>query len=303
MIHYAITQQALEALIDQESPTWRKRARRRTQGHRNAGRFTGTGIWREIKRVYMELQHYKCAYCERALEKNWSANIEYDVEHFRPKSRVTPWPTPEIRKRRGIRYQVRNGATGGYPLLAHSHLNYLVACSVCNSPHKQDFFPIAGTADSTLEDVPALNRKEKPLLLFPIGDWGDEPEQFLTFVGCVPIPAKGSGHARRRAQVCIDLFELDTRGRLLSERAQVLMLLWPHLEMRRTGSKAEKASAQHWLNTVTAAHLPHAACARAFVRLHQNNLPKAREHYKAACELVEGKEPKLYAELFKKTNA
>ncbi|HEX8435530.1 hypothetical protein, partial [Archangium sp.] len=152
MIRYPITQQDLEARIDQKSPSWRKRAQKRTQKHRKAGRVTGTGIWREIKRVYVELQHNKCAYCERALEKNWSANIEYDVEHFRPKSSVTPWPTPELRQRRGIRYQVRNGAPGGYPQLAHSHLNYLAACAVCNSPQKHDYFPIAGTADAKLED-------------------------------------------------------------------------------------------------------------------------------------------------------
>ncbi|HYO58875.1 hypothetical protein [Archangium sp.] len=303
MIHYPVTQQELEARIDLESPTWLKRARKRTQAHRKSGRFKGTGIWGEIKRVYMDLQHYKCAYCERALEKNWSANVEYDVEHFRPKGRVIPWPTPEHRKRRGFRYKVRNGAPGGYPLLAHSYRNYLATCAVCNSAHKRDYFPIAGKADSTLEDIPPLNRKEKPLLLHPLGDWGEDPEQFLTFAGCVPVPTKRSGPARRRAQVCIDLFELDTRGRLLTERAHVLVLLWPHLERLRTGSKAEQTKAQGWLAAVTAAHLPHASCARAFVRMYQSDLPKAREHHEAACELVKGKEPKLYEKLFKKAKA
>lgn len=300
MIHYPVNQQEFEARIDLESPTWRKRAGKRTQGHRKSGRFKGTGIWSEIKRVYMEFQHYKCAYCERALEKNWSANVEYDVEHFRPKGRVTPWPTPEHRKRRGIRYTARHGATGGYPLLAHSYRNYLAACAVCNSAHKRDHFPISGTADPTWEDVPALNQKERPLLPYPLGDWGEDPERFLTFSGCVPIPVSRSGPAHRRGQACIDLFELDTRGRLLTERAHVLVLLWPHLEKRRSGSKAEQTKAQDWLDAITAARMPHAGCARAFVRLYQNDLPHAREHYEAACELVKGKEPKLYEKLLKK---
>lgn len=303
MIHYPVTQQELEARIDRENATWRKRARKRTLGHRKSGRFKGVGIWSEIKRVYMELQHYKCAYCERALEKNWSANVEYDVEHFRPKGRVTPWPTPEHRKRRGIRYKVGTGASGGYPLLAHSHWNYLAACAVCNSAHKRDYFPIAATAEPSIEDIPSLNQKEKPLLLYPLGEWGEDPERFLTFAGCVPIPAKRSGPAHRRGQVCIDLFDLDTRGRLLTERAHLLVLLWPHLEKWRAGSKAEQASARDWLEKLTASRMPHAGCARAFVRLYQNDLQQARKYHETACELVKGKEPKLYEKLLKKAKS
>jgi hypothetical protein len=300
MIRYAITQKELEARISALDATWLTRARARTRRQRKAGRYEGKGIWSEIKRVYMELQHYKCAYCERSLEMDWSADVEHDVEHFRPKGAVTPWPDAAARKRRGLKLVVRTGSRRGYPLLAHSPLNYLVSCKVCNTAHKANHFPIAGTTSSMQEDVLALNARERPLLLFPLGDWGDEPEQVLTFEGCVPLPAKKSGHGRRRAQVCIELFELDTRGTLLFDRALALDLLWFWLDKQRTGTKAEQVEASVMVEALTSERSSQAACARAFVQLYHRDLARARAHRDAARELLQGKEPKLYEALFRK---
>jgi hypothetical protein len=72
------------------------------------------------------------------------------------------------------------------------------------------------------------------------------------------------------------------------------MLLWELLERRRTGMRRKRASAQASLDALTAARAPHAACAHAFVQLYERNRSEARRHHQAACELAQGKEPKLY---------
>jgi len=144
MIRIPVTPEELTRLIEEEAPGWSKRAAERTKQARRLQRFTGPGIWSEVKGVYMKLQHHKCAYCERPMAESPEAKLEYDVEHFRPKSRVTPWPDEDTAKRLRIRYKVRSGAARGYPLLAHDPRNYAVTCKVCNSPLKADHFPIDG---------------------------------------------------------------------------------------------------------------------------------------------------------------
>src|SRR5687768_11362929 len=106
MIRIPVTSPELTRLIEQEVPGWLERAARRTRQARQRKRFTGEGIWSEVKGVYMALQRHKCAYCERPMAQSAHANIEYDVEHFRPKSRVTPWPDPKTAKDLRIRYKV-----------------------------------------------------------------------------------------------------------------------------------------------------------------------------------------------------
>jgi hypothetical protein len=39
-----------------------------------------------------QLQHNKCAYCERDLLTETYAGGEHDVEHYRPKGACNPWP-------------------------------------------------------------------------------------------------------------------------------------------------------------------------------------------------------------------
>jgi 5-methylcytosine-specific restriction endonuclease McrA len=225
MIRIPVTPEELTRLIEEEAPGWSKRAAERTKQARRLERFTGPGIWSEVKGVYMRLQHHKCAYCERPMAESPEAKLEYDVEHFRPKSRVTPWPDEDTAKRLRIRYKVRSGAARGYPLLAHDPRNYAVTCKVCNSPLKADHFPIDGRPVHSGSDITKLDAREKPLLLFPLGAEGPAPEELLTFKGIVPVPAKRGGYARKRARVSIDFFRLHLRGELNTGRAHCLVLL------------------------------------------------------------------------------
>jgi hypothetical protein len=101
-------------------------------------------LWGKIKRIYIELQHSKCGFCEKPLE----GNIEQDVEHFRPKTEVRHWDVPA--RLATLEVVVRQPADGssepGYTQLAYSPFNYLMACKTCNTTLKKNFFPIEGAA-------------------------------------------------------------------------------------------------------------------------------------------------------------
>jgi hypothetical protein len=294
MIRIPVTPEELTRLIEEEAPGWSKRAAERTKQARRLERFTGPGIWGEVKGVYMKLQHHKCAYCERPMAESPEAKLEYDVEHFRPKSRVTPWPDQDTAKRLRIRYKVRSGAARGYPLLAHDPRNYAVTCKVCNSPLKADHFPIDGRPAHSGSDITKLDAREKPLLLFPLGVEGSAPEELLTFKGIVPVPAKRGGYARKRARVSIDFFRLHLRGELNTGRAHCLVLLWDKLQLARMGTPGQRRDAEEVLERTRQGDFPFAGCARAFLDLHARDPETAEAYYRAAHALVARKEPGLY---------
>lgn len=294
MIRIPVTPEELARRIDQEAPGWSARAAKRTQQARQQKRFTGEGIWSEVKRVYMTLQHHKCAYCERPMAEGPHANIEYDVEHFRPKSRVTPWPDAKTARELRIRYKVRNGAAKGYPLLAHEPRNYVVTCKVCNSPLKADHFPIDGKPSRAGSDIAKLDAQEKPLLIYPLGMGNPAPEDLITFEGILPVPAKRGGHDRKRAQVTIDFFRLHLRTDLRDGRAHLLVMLWEKLERAKKGTPEQRRLATEVLSAARQDDFPHARCARAFLDLYARDPTKAKEYYLAAHQLVTRKEPGLY---------
>ena len=67
------------------------------------------------------MQHGKCAYCETKLPPPPHGLGVHHVEHFRPKGEVMPWPTPEIRRERAIRYRLppHQPWASGYHQLAY----------------------------------------------------------------------------------------------------------------------------------------------------------------------------------------
>ncbi len=294
MIGIRITSEELLRLIEQEVPGWLERAARLTRRVRQRRRFDGPGIWSEVKTVYMKLQHHKCAYCERYMAEGSHANIEYDVEHFRPKNRVTPWPDKETARDLRIRYKVNAGATKGYPLLAHDPRNYAVTCKVCNTPLKADHFPIDGKPSDAGSDITKLDEEERPLLIFPMDTGSPSPEELISFEGIVPVPARRGGYDRKRAQVTIDFFRLHRRPNLWAERAHLLVLLWGKLQDEKTGTLEQRRDAKEVLARARQADFPHAGCARAFLSLHARDPVKAKEYYRAAHEMVVRKEPGLY---------
>ncbi|HTQ78470.1 MAG TPA: hypothetical protein VMM92_00625 [Thermoanaerobaculia bacterium] len=277
MIRYAITEEELHRRIGVVAPSWRDRARERTGRFRALGRYDEpSSIWGEIKSVYAELQHKKCAFCERRLPDLTYGSGEHDVDHFRPKADVLVWPTAKIIAERGLAYEFALGSPlpGGYYLLAYHPLNYAIACRTCNSALKSGFFLVAGERRSE-GDHPRDYAAEQPFLIYPIGDLDADPEDLLTFVGVVCVPKHQDGDLFRRALVTIDFFALNGAGRedLERSRAEVICNLYIAMTVERDlrSSRADRARAARVVEYTLSAQSEQTNCARAFHQLYQQD--------------------------------
>jgi hypothetical protein len=125
-------------------------------------------IWAELKWHLFELFHGKCAYCE---SKPLSVEAG-DVEHYRPKSKVSEDPNHP-----------------GYYWLAYDVTNLLPACEDCNRNFgKMSHFPVKGQHAHNPKGVV----HEKPLLLNPY-DRAIDPFEHLEFDEFgVALPRNGS---------------------------------------------------------------------------------------------------------------
>jgi hypothetical protein len=249
------------ALVARRAKNWGFRASIRTNRLRLAGRYDErSGIWGEVKPVYLALQHGKCAYCERQV----AGVHECDVEHFRPKGAVERWPPAG-----GPAYPFATGAgwADGYYLLAYDICNYLVACKTCNTRWKGTYFPIAGRRGPQVDDCRALGH-ERPYLIYPLGELDADPEALITFVGPLPVPRARSGRAANRARVTIDLLGLGVREELVRERSRLIHALWIALtSLAGTPPPLLRAEAERAVRFLTTPVSPHCSCCRAYVAL------------------------------------
>lgn len=156
------------------------------------------------------LQLNKCVFCERQFESPLYGTIEFDLEHFRPKSNVPAWPDP--RRHSALNYTVAMGDASeqGYFWLAYDPLSYAVSCKVCNSIFKSNYFPIAGARGPVESSVADLTI-ERPYLCYPLGTQAEDLEALITFKATVAVPTQTAGPDRLRGQIIIDFFGLNAR--------------------------------------------------------------------------------------------
>ncbi len=251
----------------------------------------------------MRLQNHKCGYCETPLAQGRNAKIDYDVEHYRPKAKVEAWPTEEIKKRLAIDYSVSSGRIAGYPELAHHPHNYLVCCKVCNSPYKHNFFPILGAPSESGEcRLARMNVREKPAIPLPIGDWGEDPTPIVTFYGFVAVPASNDPVSVLRAKIIIDFFELNIRPDLLLGRAAAVVNVYQYLrEITDLHLAEDSVEAEDWVKNAMADSAPYSAASRAFYRLYQRDLGKAKEIARVSARYVKNKDRMLAENLLVRT--
>ncbi|WP_416424112.1 hypothetical protein RAM80_30520 [Pseudomonas sp. App30] len=265
MIKYSITPAALEDAIEAAVPRWSSNAAKRARKLVQLGAFQEkTSIWSQVKPVYMKVQFNKCVFCERQFESPQYGTIEFDLEHFRPKSSVLAWPDP--RKHPQLAYSVAMGdaAPAGYFWLAYDPLNYAASCKVCNTTFKLNYFPVAGprgAVNSTTAELAA----EAPYLCYPLGADGEDPETLVTFIATVAVPAQADGPGRLRGQIIIDFFGLNKREQLHRDRARMLALFGPALLAQAQGTAS--ASDLRLIASMTEANLPHCSCLRAYKQL------------------------------------
>ncbi len=273
MIRYSTTLESLQNQISAEAPNWLDSARTKTASFRKLKRYSeASSNWSDVKSVYVRVQHGKCAYCERKLEEGDVGKIEWDIEHFRPKSSVKSWPPKSHR----LSFEFRLGpATGnGYYLLPYHPLNYPASCKVCNSPLKSDYFPIAASRRRLAASDPREIFSEKPFLVYPLGDYDADPESILTFQGFICVPVAASGHRRHRALVTIAFFGLNDRDTLLKQRAELLIGTWVMLE--RLENDPNDQIGGEFIDNIEKPWFKHANCARSFIRVYrqERNLAK-----------------------------
>lgn len=291
MIGYRITRRQLEALIEKTSRGWLDQAKKRTDQFREQGFYAeSSSTWSKVKPVYMLLQgNCKCAFCEQKLESVDFGKVAQDVEHFRPKGNIREWKLPKALQAEGVSVTGVPDAGSGYYLLPYHPFNYSAACKPCNSVLKKDYFPIAGKYNLKGDD-PANLLNEKPYLIYPIGDFDDDPEHLISFYGVSPRPVAKSGHKRKRALVTIEFFNLDNeskRKNLFRDRATVIVALFPQLEKLAAGAKGkEKREAQELVDGFTSANSMHANCARSYRRTFETDPAEARALFEAAVRFI-----------------
>jgi hypothetical protein len=293
MIRYDITSKRLADLIDSANGEWRELAAQRTEALKVAGRYLEPpkGNWSKIKKVYMNLQYFKCAYCERPLGGHRHGSGEHHVEHYRPKGSVKAWPTPDICDERKLNYDFATGPAwaDGYYLLAYEPWNYATVCGICNSVLKGSYFPIAGSDRGPQTTEPRELRGEKPLLIYPIGKLDTDPEVLITFVGLAPMPCSSKkDHNYRRGRVTIDFFGLLYREELLAGRAEKIRDLWIALNFLEAGVGASQGQqdATTVVNQSIADGSEHASCARAYCKLFREDRARATRLFRVALDYL-----------------
>jgi hypothetical protein len=288
VIRYALSEKELRARIETEKQGWRARANAQTENNAATGNPVFPSLWSEIKQVYIDLQHSKCAFCEKPLE----GRIEQDVEHFRPKGKVTAWsPSQALRDEGLVLRQPADGSDElGYRHLAYHPLNYAMSCKTCNSVFKRNLFPIINGRRIGAKKPPSVSI-EKPLLVYPIGNSDDDPETLLEFEGWTTRAKHATGFGRLRALPMIELFRLnDWQGRkeLLAGRARQIQLLYLNLAAIDECAiasvvKAAKSNTKRMLLDSE----PHANCLRSFARLYQKKPGLARAYFLELSEYLE----------------
>lgn len=292
MIRITVGRADLLDRIEACNKTWLQRAAERTAEFGAAGKYVeGSEFWGDIKQVYIDLQHEKCAYCETRLQGDEFASKVHEVEHFRPKKRVRVWPD---RKRPYWRHFPDNIVTGaasatGYYLLALHPFNYSIGCTRCNSTLKSDYFPVRGTRAVTLA-APDLDADEDKLLIYPLSDLDIDPAEVITFDGVLAVPRAGlDPRLDERAVTTIAFFQLNHQD-LTTRRAEMLVLLWNVLEHRRLETDAaEHARIDAELDTFCGPSGQFSACMAAFRAMHASNHELARKHANNARELLSGR--------------
>jgi uncharacterized protein (TIGR02646 family) len=164
----------------------------------------------EVRQALWDMQHQKCAYCERRRD----VNRESDIDHFRPKAEVTQPP----------------GAPGhkGYWWLAYEWTNLLFCCRHCNQTYKLNNFPVPDEAERVSSENQPL-REERAYLIDPSDDDGEPQNCFIYYfseatkqvhiVACPDDPWN-----KERADETIKVLGLD-RAELRDERGECVTTL------------------------------------------------------------------------------
>ena len=119
-----------------------------------------------IKRKLLEAQHKKCCYCEiKCL-----ASGHGDVEHFRPKGSVRQDSNSIVEK-------------PGYYWLGYTWSNLLISCSLCNTTHKKNLFPLHNPYHRARNHNDEIENEERML----VDPGAEDPRDHIRFQYDAPV--------------------------------------------------------------------------------------------------------------------
>ncbi|MGY2199514.1 hypothetical protein [Pseudomonas gingeri] len=285
MIRYDYDPARVHAEIALLDGNWLTTAASRTSTFLQAGKYDEkSSIWSTVKPVFMTLQKNKCVFCERQFENRKYGTIEWDLEHFRPKSSVLGWPCPARHATLSYPFSTGGDSPDGYYWLAYDLENYAASCKVCNSPLKSNFFPVGAVRGTVSSTVTALTASEQPFLCYPIGVLDVDPETLITFDATTAVPVHSAGPLHDRAKVIIDFFGLNTRDQLHYERAESIVMFGGAFHARHLG--VARDSQLELIAGIGTPHLAHANCLRAYHRLWQTDVARALDIFDLCNRLV-----------------
>jgi len=227
-------------------------------------------LYKEQKAVYMDFDgpfHGKCAYCESSI----AADQPGDVEHYRPKARVTVNNSSST----SVTF-VDAGVVKphpGYYWLAYDWENLLPSCIDCNRPNenkipgvhmgKRNYFPVKAFRAVS----PGDENKEEPLLINPVLQ---DPSVHLKMDDTGLFES-----LTVEGQECIDVFCLNLREALVDGRKTAydgvrdkILSLAAHLIARSPQAK----SLLDQLEAIKAGAKPYSAAGRAAITNERHTL-------------------------------
>ncbi len=199
--------------------------------------------WKKLKPLFGEIQHRKCAYCERKLDL-FKHTFEGDIDHFRPKSR--------------------------YPQLAHEPTNYTLTCDICNRSYKGDKFPTKGSYAGITATSPTSLKNEDPDFVHPLDPQEPKLEDIIGFIGVIAFSkVPSNSREEERANAMIDHFSLNGRDDLREERIKDMERIYLAY-INPTNPVAEVV-----LQTAESASEAHSNFAGCYLRLCRDDFPTA----------------------------
>ena len=209
----------------------------------------------------------KCAYCESDVLVNQPG----DIEHWRPKNRVTDEKNRAIEIVTGGSKKVPHP---GYYWLAYEWRNLLLACAICNRPStskttgrrigKWDQFPVEAFRATKIGE----ESQESPILLNPVEE---DPSAHLEVDDTGVIIAKTN-----RGKKCIDIFGLNIREALLNARKKYIddtrWLIRLLIESLKHGEEDAMRKLTEKVEEIKSGAAPFSACGRLVLREFENKL-------------------------------
>lgn len=197
------------------------------------GRELWSGSWKRDGRHKKTLAgpgvvRAKCAWCERIRD----VSRELDVEHYRPKVKVTRWDGDPALVSDKPPKEVDLGP--GYWWLGFSWENYSLACKACNQEWKRNLFPVREPRPACVEGVEAT---EQPLLLDPSKPFKIS-DHFRWTEGATMEGVSLEGHAT------IITCGLN-RGTLVAERVKLVTVVKDVLSDLRSGLRRRDTAARN----------------------------------------------------------